>query len=303
MSVPRSPRIQRLPTAAVVFAIFGAANIAGPVPQALGAPTRHLVLILMENKEYTDVVGSTAAPYINGTLIPASKVFTQYYATDLPQPPQLPDAHLRDSGRMRGRCLSGGGRHGSEPLPPARQRRHLVEGVPRGYAVELLPRELRDLSRRHNPPAYYTDLLGGSCATNDVPFPQFAADLSARDATVLQLDHAEHLRRHALDQKWAPCNVGTVVMHEVCQGDQWLSQTLPALLALNTMRSDNNVTVVLTFDEGSSSDGGGGRVLTLVTGPTVTPGQDAKGVRPPGLAECDRGLVRSAEAAPGRPPL
>ena len=30
----------------------------------------------------------------------------------------------------------------------------------------------------------------------------------------------------------------------------------------------------MTFDEGATGQGGGGRVLTLETGPNVTPGQD-----------------------------
>ena len=41
------------------------------------------------------------------------------------------------------------------------------------------------------------------------------------------------------------------------------------------MDPNNDVTVVFTFDEGSTGLGGGGRILTLVTGPNVVPGQDA----------------------------
>ena len=47
---------------ALALAVFGVATVAGPVPQALGAATPHLVLIIMENKEYTTVVGNSAAP-------------------------------------------------------------------------------------------------------------------------------------------------------------------------------------------------------------------------------------------------
>ena len=290
--------------AAVVFAIFGAVSIAGPVPQALGAPTRHLVLILMENKEYTDVVGSSAAPYINGTLIPASKVFTQYYTTDHPS---LPNYLTLTSATAAG-CVD-------DACPVAvdtsQNLFHQLDNAATSWKAYLggMPSNCYQGNTgtylvRHNPPAYYTDLLGGSCATNDVPLPQFAADLSAGTLPSFSWITPNIYDDMHSDQRSAPCNIGTVVMHEVCQGDQWLSQTLPALLDLNTDADPNNdVTVVLTFDEGSSGQGGGGRVLTLVTGPTVTPGQDAKAYGHLGLLDAIEGWFGVPKLHPAVPPL
>ncbi len=61
------------------------------------------------------------------------------------------------------------------------------------------------------------------------------------------------------DQNKAPCLQATATLREVCQGDTWLSQKLPPLLALNNdANTANDVTVILTLDEGSSKEGGGG---------------------------------------------
>jgi phosphatidylinositol-3-phosphatase len=81
------PSIARLGTGLVALLVFGVAMFGGSTPSALGASTPHLVIIAMENKEYSTVVGSSAAPYINGTLIPDSVVFTQYYAEEHPSLP------------------------------------------------------------------------------------------------------------------------------------------------------------------------------------------------------------------------
>jgi phosphatidylinositol-3-phosphatase len=302
--VQRSPRIQRCLAAAVAFTIFGAVIITGPVPQALGASTPHLVLILMENKEYTDVVGSTAAPYINGTLIPASKVFTQYYAIGHPS---LPNYLSLTSGSTAG-CVDDACPAGFDTGKNLFQQfnnaaiswKAYAEGMP----SNCYPSNVGSYLVRHNPPAYYADLASGSCATSDVPLTQFAADLSGGTLPAFSWITPNIYDDMHTDHHLAPCNVGTAVVDEVCQGDTWLSQTLPGLLALNTDADpNNNVTVVVVFDEGSSSLGGGGRVLSLVTGPNITPGQDAKTYGHLGLLNAIEGWFGIPKLHPGVPPL
>ena len=50
-------------------------------------------------------------------------------------------------------------------------------------------------------------------------------------------------------------------------GDRWLERHVPSLLRSGAL-------VVVTFDEGTSSSGGGGRVVTVEVGPGVPHARD-----------------------------
>jgi hypothetical protein len=273
---PLSPWIPRIIAASVALIVFGVATIAGPVPPALGAATPHLVLIIMENKEYSTVVGSAEAPYINGTLIPSAKVFTQYFATDHPSlPDYLALSSATTAGCVVDSCMPGFDTSDNlfNQLDTAAISWKAYQG---GMPSNCYASNKGTYLVRHNPPAYYSDLSGGSCATNDVPLTRFAGDLSAGTLPSFSWVTPNKFQDMHSNQNLAPCMLGTAVKNELCQGDTWLSQFLPPLLSLNSdADAGNDVTVVFTFDEGSTGEGGGGRILTLVTGPNVTAGSDA----------------------------
>lgn len=277
----RSPRIQRLLVAVMALTVFGATTVAGPVPvasgtAALGAATPRLVLIVMENKEYTAIVNSPAAPYINGTLIPASRVFTQYYATDHPSlPDYLAMTSATASGCVVDSCPPGfdAGANLFHQLDQAGISWKAYQG---GMPSNCYPANAGTYLVRHNPPVYYSNLAHGSCAANDVPLTEFAGDLASGALPAFSFVTPDMYQDMHTDQRKAPCRLSTAIKSQMCQGDRWLKSFLPSLLALNKDADlGNDVTVVMTFDEGSTGEGGGGRVLTLETGPNVTPGQDA----------------------------
>jgi phosphatidylinositol-3-phosphatase len=254
--------------------VIGAAIVRTDRAGALGATTPHLVVIVMENKEYTDIVGADAAPYINGTLLPASRVFTGFYASDHPS---LPNYLTMTSATPAG-CLGDG-------CPPAFHHGenlfHQLDGAGIGWKLYAggMPSNCfaSNTARylvRHNPPVYYSN-LSQSCATRDVPIGRLSKDLSAGSLPPFAWIAPDAYDSMHSNRGAAPCELGTTLANEICQGDRWLARTLPSLLALNAdADTGNDVTVVLTFDEGRSSDAGGGHVLTLVTGPNVAPGQD-----------------------------
>src|SRR5215203_2057161 len=64
--------------------------------------SNHLIVIPMENKGYTQIVGSANAPYINNTMIPGGRLFTNFYAV---AHPSLPDYLVLSSGDYRG-CVT-----------------------------------------------------------------------------------------------------------------------------------------------------------------------------------------------------
>jgi hypothetical protein len=256
--------------------VIGVAVVRTGPAGALGATTPHLVVIVMENKEYTDVVGAASAPYINGTLLPASRVFTGYYASDHPS---LPNYLTLTSATPAG-CL------GDACPPMFHHGENLfhqmdVAGIDWKLYAGGMPSKCYAANTgrylvRHNPPVYYSDLSQGSCTTHDVPTARLAKDVSSGSLPAFTWIAPDIYDSMHSDANAAPCQGGSAVVNEVCQGDTWLARTLPSILALNADADPrNDVTVVLTFDEGRTSEGGGGHVLTLVTGPNVSPGEDA----------------------------
>ena len=76
-------------------------------------------------------------------------------------------------------------------------------------------------------------------------------------------------------------------------GDAWLKGFLPRILNSAAFKSDG--LIFLTFDEGSSSLGGGGKVATIVISPKAKTGFS------PGTAHNHYSLVRTIEALWGMP--
>lgn len=84
-------------------------------------------------------------------------------------------------------------------------------------------------------------------------------------------------------------------MHDcsVAAGDQWLKGFLPGILGSAAYRS--NGLILLTFDEGSSDVGGGGKVATIVISPK------AKTAFASSHSHTHYSLVRTIEALWGMP--
>src|SRR5262245_47692063 len=233
---------------------------------ALGAATAHLAVILMENKEYAQVVGNTAAaPYINGTLIPHGRLFKTYYAT---MHPSLPNYLVLTSGRF-GACVDDACTPGSDN---AENLFHQLNGAGVSWKAyeESMPSNCSATNAapyavRHNPAAYYSDLGAagdGTCAQKDVPFTQLAADLTANALPQFIWITPDLYDDMHSDRKAPPCQLATSSDDEICQGDRWLqtNSSVQGLLA----RGD--VTVVIVFDEGTTGQGGGGHVVLLELG-------------------------------------
>ena len=74
-----------------------------PTTASVGAPA-HVAVIVMENKEYDEVIGSPAAPFING-LAKQYALAQAMYATTHPSLPNYLALTLRDQLGLHGlRC-------------------------------------------------------------------------------------------------------------------------------------------------------------------------------------------------------
>jgi hypothetical protein len=252
--------------AATVLAACGSASSALPV-QTRPSPTArlaggrpaHIAVILMENEEYGDVIGSSGAPYING-LAKRSALATGMYAISHPSLPNYLALTGGSTFGINSDCTdcSVGARSIVDQLSSARiSWKAYMEDIPHtcftgagagGYA------------KKHDPFVYYTRVVGNkSRCANVVPLTQLLADE----------------RAHALPTFiWITPNL-CHDMHDcdVATGDRFLATLVPPLLkALG-----RNGLLFLTWDEGSSDAtccrlAAGGHVATIVAGPGARPG-------------------------------
>jgi hypothetical protein len=226
------------------------------------APARqpdHIVVIVMENKEYGSVIGSSGAPYIN-RLAKRNVLLTHEYAASHPSLPNY-------------LALTGGSTFGisSDCTSCYVGKKNLVDQLERkGFSwkayMETMPSACftgsfagnapNDYAKKHNPFIYYDDIrTDPKRCDNIVPFTVFKR---------------QDLKNGLPDFVWITPNE-CHDMHDcsVQTGDDWLARWVPKILA----SIGQNGIVILTFDEGSSDSGccslgsAGGHVATIIAGP------------------------------------
>jgi phosphatidylinositol-3-phosphatase len=239
---------------------------------ALGVPTAHLAIIVMENKEYGEIIDNPNAPYINETLVPNGRLFTRFYAVTHPS---LPDYLVLTGGSMAG-CVSGQCSVGSVPNENIF---HQMNGASISWKLyaESMPSNCYPLDSdaylvRHNPAPYYRNLGprgDGTCFTNDVPYGELASDMAAGVLPqFLWITPNQYNDMHT-DQGAEPCLLGSERENSICRGDLWLRQNLPPILSNN---GSNDVTAIIVFDEGTTDRAGGGQVVMIEIGSNICGG-------------------------------
>lgn len=213
-----------------------------------------IAVILMENEEYGQVIGSRSAPFINGLARQYSLAQAMYAVTH----PSLPN-YL---------ALTGGSTFGiqSDCTSCSVQATSIVDQLQRAHVswkayMEDLPRPCftgagsGNYAKRHDPFAYYTTITSSraSCA-HIVPLGQLGAD--ERSGSLPSFIWITPNLCHDMHD----CSVST--------GDGFLSTVVPSLLS----SLGSGGVLFLTWDEGSSDAGccqfaSGGRVATIVAGP------------------------------------
>ena len=243
-----------------------------------------VVVLVMENAEYSEVIGSASAPYVNG-LAGRYGLAVQSFAI---AHPSLPNYLALTSGSTQGvssdctECEVSAVNIVDRLEAAGLTWRAYLEDVPRpcfggagagGYA------------KKHNPFIYYRDISRSPARCGRlVGFPALAADL-----------RAGRLPTYA----WISpnlCDDG----HDcgVAGGDRFLAATVPVLLR----ELGPHGLLVLTWDEGTSSAGccgaaHGGHIATILAGPDVRAG--ARESRP-----VDHyGVLATIELVLGLPPL
>ena len=253
-SIPRS-----VGTARPVTAAPPAADGRSRVTTHSGGAPGHVAVIVMENKEYGEVIGSAAAPFINGLARRYALASGTYAVTH----PSLPNYLALTGGSTFGissDCTACS--VGATSIVDQLERVHVSW---RAY-MEDLPRPCftgagaGDYAKKHDPFVYYTRIVNNRawCA-RVVPLTQLSAD-----------ERAGALPRFI----WITPNL-CHDMHDcsVATGDRFLSSLVPPLLRSLGPRD----LLFITWDEGTSDSGccrlaAGGHIATILAGPGARPG-------------------------------
>lgn len=208
----------------------------------------HVVVVMEENHSYSEIMGSSQAPYIN-TLASVGAVFTHSYGVSHPSEPNY-------------LALLSGSTHGvtTDNCPLTFSSGSLESQLDaasktfKGYSEELpsvgsMVCSYQEYARKHVP---WTDFSTGK-STDNLPFSYFPSSNFASLPTV------SFVIPDLTDD-----------MHDgsIQQGDAWLQQHL---LNYVTWARNHNSLLIVTFDEDDFTTSN--HILTLFVGPMVKPGK------------------------------
>lgn len=224
-------------------------QVAAIVKGALPSPPAHVVVVVEENKDYTQIVGNTTgAPYLN-SLIARGALFTQSFAVAHPSQPNYFALFSGVTDKNGDGCPPTG------VDPNAQNLATELRTVGRSFAgySEDLPRagfrgcRSGEYARKHAPWAVFDNVP----ADENLP-------LSAMPAYD-RLPTVSFIIPNLLDD-----------MHSasISRGDAWLQRHIEPLIA---WAQKHNTLVIVTWDENNGIPGN--RIPTIFVGPMVHPGR------------------------------
>jgi phosphatidylinositol-3-phosphatase len=238
-------------TTALTLPSASAATAASAAP-CTGAPVKqvqHVVVVMLENKDESSVMGSAAAPYLNKLATLCGQA-TAYHGVAHPSLPNY-------------LALTGGQTFGvTDDNPPASHKIAAqsifgqVGSSWRSYQESMAkPCQKTQASSlyapKHNPAAYFTKLT--NCAANDVPMPASPSFAAAFTLVTPNLQHDMH--------------DGTIQ-----QGDSWMSTFVAKVLA-SPQYVAGTLALFVVWDENDGPNHKAGNLIPcIVVAPSVQPG-------------------------------
>jgi len=265
------------------------ASAASSSPAAVSPSIRpsfaHIYLLVLENHAYSSIVGSDDAPYLNG-LFARYGLATEMHGVTHPSEPNyialvsggtqgvhddgvynLDVPSLFDQVEAAGRTWHVYAQGYPGACSPVASTDEIADG----------PGRPGDYQRKHNPAISFTAISRNParCAriTGLAGFDPAAADF----------------------EMIVPNQVNDMHSASVRTGDDFLAAFLPSILDSAAFAAGS--LLIVTFDEGSTNDGGGGHIATLLATPSM-----AAGTRFEAPATHDS-VLRTIEDAWGMPAL
>jgi phosphatidylinositol-3-phosphatase len=264
--IRRPERPRRLLAAALSIGLLagllsGASPIGAPVADAaaLVPAFSHIYLVVMENREYGAIVGNPRAPYINA-LIRRYGLATNYYAVTHPSEPNYLALFAGSTFGIRDDAVHDlGARNLADQLASHGRTWHVyAQDYPGHCSGTSASQGGVDLAgaagwyaRKHDPAISFTDISGSATRCAQITrLAGFSPTAASFELIVPNM---------------------TNDMHDgsVAQGDSFLAAFVPRITGSAVFATS---LLLITWDEGGSNLGGGGRVATIVVSPRVRAG-------------------------------
>ncbi len=254
----KSPRIKLLLITFALLLITFAGNIRS---QTLPKPA-HIVVVILENHGYTQIAGSTAAPYINSLVNDsATAVFTQSYALSHPSQPNY---IMLFSGSNQGVT--------TDNVPTGLPFTTLNLGaslVQKGYTFTGYSEDLPSVgytgatsgayARKHSPWINWQGTsTNGIATTSNQPLTAFPTDFNTLPTVSFVIPNLTNDMHDGSDPA------------RITLGDTWIKNHLQNYI---TWAKSNNSLFIFTFDEDNNLLAN--RILTFITGAHVKKGSYA----------------------------
>ncbi len=230
-----------------------------PSPTPTGFAFGHVVIVALENKNYSSVVGNTSdMPYLN-SLISQYGLGANYYANTHPS---IGNYFMLTTGKVITNDDSFGGIVSDDNVvrqlnAAGKTWRSYAESLPsNGYLGGNTGLYLR----RHNPFTFFSDVQNNSAMAqaNIVGFGQFNSDIRAGSLPQYSFVVPNVIN----DAHDCPSSISACLAIT----DHWLQNNLATLLADPTFRSDG--VLIIWFDESETvNTNGGGRVPIVFISP------------------------------------
>jgi acid phosphatase len=238
----------------------------GGVPQFT-----HVFIVMEENHSYSQVIGNSSMPYLNG-LATSYGLATQYYADAHPSLPNYFELTVGEGLSITG--LQGDSYNGVVTQDNVVRALTAAGKTWKSYAESLpsvgyLGGDSGAYLQHHNPFVYFSDVQGSTAqAGNIVQFSQFAGDLAANTLP----DYSFIVPNVYDDAHNCPSGMSTCTDdQELAAADQWLSNNIAPLLASPAFQ---NSLLIVVFDESVITDlaYGGGQVAAVIVSPLAKTG-------------------------------
>jgi hypothetical protein len=230
------------------------------IPTVASAPStaniKTVFLIVMENHNWSDILNNSSAPYINGTLLPQASYATQYF--------NPPGNHPSEPNYIWLEAGSSLGIHNDSSPSSNHQNTtdHLVTyldkaGVSwKAYAEDIsgsvCPLKGSGLyAPKHTPMIFFDDVTGTNdpnsayCIAHIRPFTELQSDL--QNNTVAQYNFITPNLCNDMHN-----SNGCQTSNEISNGDTWLSQQVPMIMASNAYKQGG--VIFITWDESENGD-------------------------------------------------
>lgn len=242
-----------------LFILFNLLDAHIKVPHSANAssPINTVFLVVMENHNWSQIKGSSSAPYINNTLLPMASYATQYY--DSGKHPSLPNYLWLEAGTNFGitsdclpsSCSQSTTSHLEDQLINAGLTWKAYEEDISGTVCPLT--DVNKYITHHNPNVYFDDDTGSNntndpyCIAHNVVYSQLATDLANNT-----VPNYAFIGPNGCDDMHN--SSGCSSSDEIKNGDTWLSNNVPTVF--NSQAYKNNGVIIITWNEGKKTKTG-----------------------------------------------